>query len=256
MQAEISWTKFLEMISICARAERFVHSQWFVCLFLHFLCKVFPPPGRPCQHSDRDKEQAHTEARSEKGNGQKSETRNQSIPIHYARENPKKKREQQETFQEAIHQFEQHHHRRSWLPQSLGPANHFDPRRGNIKKTIKFLKSPEPLCVSIPISTRTFNQRNLILFTLVIHAKSTNTNAPPDSQPVIMIPRSYRKEKHFWRSIEDHAALQVFFFSSCSRESFFSRVIELIKKFLNLQAPTPTPSSIVLIHTSNNDNFW
>lgn len=41
---QISWTKFLEMISICARVLC-VHSQWFVCLFLHLLAlkSIFLP---------------------------------------------------------------------------------------------------------------------------------------------------------------------------------------------------------------------
>lgn len=39
---QISWAKFLEMISICA-PKCFVHSQWFVCLFLHLVKASFFP---------------------------------------------------------------------------------------------------------------------------------------------------------------------------------------------------------------------
>lgn len=82
-----------------------------------------------------------------------------------------------------------------------------------------------------------------------------------DSQPVIMFLRN-PKRNSFWRSIEDHEALEVFFFFSptSSFSKLFFRVIELIKEFFfNLQAPTPsrsfTPPQFVCCVWSHHDKL-
>lgn len=61
---------------------------------------------------------------------------------------------------------------------------------------------------------------------------------------------STKKRNNFWRSIEDHEALEVIFLTSSSSSggAFFFRVIELIKEFLNLQR-TNTNWTGRLIHT-------
>lgn len=116
---QISWTKFREMISICARprAKRFVCIRndlcVYFCIFTRINFQLCIIESTPPEHSDRDKETENSRERVRKEETQKGnegrallDTRNQSISIHYV-------------LRDSIHQFEQHHRRRLlWLPQS------------------------------------------------------------------------------------------------------------------------------------------
>lgn len=196
---------------------------------------------------DRDKEPKEFQNwfRSEpRGNGKtRIETRNQSIPIHYE-------------FQALYSSNRAASSSRSRLPQPRAQLEtsviiliREEERKRDGKKT--FLGRACSFVDLLPLINQI--SRGLLwfmvgcfffpVFRFLGKGKGTHEHQRTDSQPVIMIPRNPREAKQSirftalkinWRSREALEVFFLFFFISRSRRAFF-RVIELIKKFLNLQ---------------------